>query len=78
MVVFYSTAGATARAAAPTPRSGVGAVKLVVRRAPRYRFTARRARTALGCFGRGNADAAYVFLTRAGRVVREMFLICIY
>lgn len=38
----------------------------------------RRARTALGCFGRGNADAAYVFLTRAGRVVREMFLICIY
>lgn len=43
MFVFYSTAGATARAASPTPRSGVGAVKLVGRRAPRYRFTARRA-----------------------------------
>lgn len=80
--------GATARAAAPTPRSGGGAVKLVGRRAPRYHFTARRAhytttprhktrpRRIVALWAR-KCQCGQTFFARAGRVVRELFLICI-
>ena len=78
---FNPRLGAIARAAGrvrPVKPTAAGARRAIAiqRAAPTTppRRGIRRARTALGCFGRGNAEAAYVFLTRAGRVVREMFL----
>lgn len=78
---FNPRLGAIARAAGrvrPVKPTAAGARRAITiqRAAPTTlpRRGIRRARTALGCFGRGNAEAAYVFLIRAGRVVREMFL----
>ena len=89
MFVFILRRGLLAVLQPPPPRSGVGAVKLVGRRAPRYRFTARRAhfgklprhktrpRRIVALWAR-KCQCGLAFFARAGRVVRELFLICIY
>lgn len=80
--VFIAMVGVIARAAGrvrPVKPTAAGARRAIAiqRAAPTTlpRRGIRRAHAASWRLGRGNAEAAYVFYTRAGRVVREMFLI---